>query len=344
MGKKKMILLVTLILGVCLVAGALYWFVFREEDSSWYVQYEEDIIEEDVFLYYAIKGYNAGYAKREDTGGGFWSATVDGVEAEQWVREYAVAQSKRHLFIEKRFDEEGLTLDEQDLEEIADTVYEDYWYNGLRATYGPMGIDEDAYTQIITVEKKTEKLLAHEEDELVPLITDDLLAVALEEQYASFIFISMYYYSDEEGTSAEADYQALQARIEAGESVLAIAEAFEEAEYPYVTTSIGAEEGRADLAIAQTNIQFPAAFVKELFGASVGDVFYYDDENRLSYNIAVRTDVLEDDYFLEKYRETLTAELLREQFEENLQTPIESASISVNKRNTRKLDLREALA
>lgn len=340
---KKVIGIATVALVVAAIAVG--GFIFTRTDTSWYAKSGDLSVQDDIAIYYGTKGYDAASALWEGTGVGIWDADIGGVPIRKWIANHTAQQLERYLTIESLFDRNGLEFTAEELAEIDDKAYEDFWYYGLRAVYGPMGVEEEAYTEIVTNRYKAEKLITYYKSELSSGITDEDIHKTLSEEYASFIFVSMYYY-DEEGNSAIEDYEALCQEVRDGtSSVEELAQRYADSDKnPLVTTSIGSNGDRIDLAIGPDDTSFPKAFKDRLFAAGVDEIIYNDDEGNYNYSISKRTDILEDDYYLEKYRDEIIRGFMEDSFEDLLWEKAEDCDISINNRNIERLDFKEILA
>lgn len=339
MGKRKRVLLVVIcvLLVVCGLVTVFFLLGGQGEGGDGFLELDGNIINESHFIYYCTLGYDEAYRLTGVNGEELWSEKIEGKKAEQWIKNHAVELCKRYLIVNRLFDQSGMTLDEDDLNDIETTVYNEWWYYGRLTVYGPMGVDEETYTDIITMEKKSEKLAKYYEDELN--VTEDAVKSYLRGNYTSFIYISMYYYNDA-GESAIGEYEALCRQVEEGKSVGRLASELAEESSELITVSADPEAGRLDVAVKLGGSGFPDEFLSEMFDAAVGDVIYYDDTANLTYTISERTDILAGNYFLDTYREEITDVLLLERLDAKISGEAGDYQISVSKRNINGLDVR----
>lgn len=339
MTKKRWILLI--IIAILAVAGSLTAFFLLNDQGGGrdeYLELDGNAIEERHFTYFCTQAYDEAYRLTGVSGEALWSEKIEGKKTEEWIKDYAAELGKQYLIVNKLFDESGMTLDEDDLSDIETTAYNEWWYYGRLSIYGPMGIEEDTYTEIVTMRKKTEKLAKYYEDELD--VTEDTVESYLRENYASFIYISMYYY-DEAGDSAAEEYEELCKRVEEGKSVGELASELAAEGSELITTSVNSETGQLDVSVKLGGSGFPGGFLNQIFDAAVGDVIYYDDDGNLTYTISERTDIMADSSHLETYRDEITDVLLSEQFGVKISGETGNYQISVNKRNVNGFDVRE---
>lgn len=346
MTKKKWLIVICIFLVICGLGAASYlfytgYFDVGGEGGDGFLDFEGSLIDEAHFTYYCTLGYDEAYRVSGVGGADFWSEKIEGKKADEWIKDYAAELCKRYLIINNLFDRSGLTLSEDDLADIEQTAYNEWWYFGRLTVYGPMGIDEEVYTDIITTEKKAEILAKSYEDELN--VSEDSLKTYLSENYTSFVYISMYYY-DEEGNSAKGEYETLCDQVEGGKSVAELASELQaeatKTDSKLITTSVDPESERVDVAVRLGGTGFPADFLNDMYNAPVGDVIYYDDENNFTYTISERTDILADGYFLDAYRDEILDVLLLEQFDTKISEESGDHEIGVNKRRINGFDIR----
>ncbi len=118
-----------------------------------------------------------------------WDNTIEDKSLEEWVNEKALEYLKNYVAVEQWFDEEGLTLSEEDLESIDYTV-ESTWPN-YEDSYNDIGIAESSYELYQTNQYKYNLLFQkyYGEDGTEPITDDDLMEY-YQTDFAQFQMIS----------------------------------------------------------------------------------------------------------------------------------------------------------
>lgn len=333
---KKRIVLIVLLIVIIVVAGAIFLVCNQSDD---FLSLDDYTISKSHYTYYATKAYDEAY-KNSSKSESIWENKIADIDAEQWMKNYATDLCKRYLIVSKMFDDLGLTLDDSDNSEIKSTVYDEWNYRGRLAIYGPIGIDEEIFTDIITVEKKFEKLAIYYKEELDELVSDDDIKLYLTENYASVVYVAMSY-QDESGNSSLDQYNTYCQQIKDGKTVQELALELNAPGSNRIVTSIDDEGGRLDFAIQKSGSSFPQQFVSELFEAEIGDIIYFDDTANMIYCICARTNILDSDYYLKYYHDEIKTALLGKHFEDKLDDKTDNYKISISNWNIFRFSIRD---
>ncbi len=341
MKKKRVWIIILCAVVVLAVAGGAFAYFFSRSGGSGsdYLKLDEFTVKESHFVYFCVRGYDAAYEILGLNGDAMWSAEVEGKQTERWIKDYAVEEGRRYLYVSKLFDELGLTLDETALNEIDEIVYDEWEYSGRLAIYGPMGVHEEDYRDIITYNKKIELLKEHYRDELGNSVTDEMIIDYLSENYLSFAYVTVSYIDVHE-TSLKDEYDAYCEEVEQGKTVIQLAEELHAEDNSRILTSIDEESGRSDICIPVDGSNFPLPFVEELQAAQTGAPIYFDDTANMTYNIASRTDILADDFYLDANREDIIDALTSNALDEKLNAETGAAEIDVNDGVVNRFDLK----
>lgn len=168
--------------------------------------------------------------------------TVDGKDAELWIKEDALNQMKRYTAIQRLCEEYGLTVTDEKKSEISDTInslwndenfYAQYLYqtDTMGEYYDSIGIGKDSMRQIYTFTALSELLFEHYygTDGITP-VADDEFDAYIKENYAAVKYVELEF-NDYQGLDLkeEADIQAVRDlaqsyadRINDGESFVEI--------------------------------------------------------------------------------------------------------------------------
>lgn len=112
------------------------------QDTTWVAEYEETKLPAGVYNLYLLDNYSAAYAKVEDaTADNILSQQIDGITAEQWIKDQSAKNLNSYFAIEKKFDEYGLSFTEDELNSVKEYVaslmesdQEFFTKNGISAT------------------------------------------------------------------------------------------------------------------------------------------------------------------------------------------------------------------
>ena len=331
---RKIIPVILAVLMICaLFTGC------SEKNSGEYVSLGEYEITEAHYKYFITKGYDAAFELTGVSDMGLLEEKIDGVSGDKWIKDYAVKLAKRYLLVNRLFDEAGLELTDEDTRAVQTRFDDEWYYTGRLSVYGPMGVVEDTYMDILTNEKKQEKLAEHYADELKGTVTDAQVEERFQRDYASARYIALNYVNGDNESTLDR-YNEYKEQLEGGKTLDELISELQNSGDKFVITSIDGGTGKRDVVFTRTGSIFPLRFVNELFDTEVGGVIYYDDTANMIYVIAQRTDIMADGANLEAYRTEVIDSLVSEMYTERLDTEAERYDFSVNKSNTGGIDIK----
>jgi len=119
-------------------------------DTSWANKIDGTEIDAGVYIFYALEGYNEASTKLSETEytGSIFDQKIEEKDVDTYVSDYATDRCKKTIAIDKKFDELGLTLSENDEKAIAVKVQsaldnaEDY--------YTKHGVSTKSLTRVVT--------------------------------------------------------------------------------------------------------------------------------------------------------------------------------------------------
>lgn len=114
------------------------------EDKAWAAKMGEDTMPIGGYIYYLSSAYSQGSALVEN-GQEVLKNTIEGQNASDWIKDKAMEQLKSFYFTQQRFDELGLSLDEEDQENItnASNSMWSYYKNAFEA----VGVAQSSFTK-----------------------------------------------------------------------------------------------------------------------------------------------------------------------------------------------------
>lgn len=169
-------------------------------------------IRNGVYLYFLLNSYNEGYtevadvkAEAGDTSevADLFKETIDGKEANAWMKEKALESVKRYVAVQRLFEEKGLTLsaDEKNakIAEINSTwdtedMYAQYIYgfDTMGEYYESIGIGKESMKELQLNSMMEEKVfLAYYDTDGEKAVSAEDINAYLKENYASIKYIEM---------------------------------------------------------------------------------------------------------------------------------------------------------
>lgn len=145
--KKAVKSLLVVILAVCMAFTAVGCHA-----PSWVYEYDDVQINSGLYLAVLLSSYSNASGK-VSAGTDLLKQEIDGMSAKDWIVKDTKEALARFVGIERKFEELGLTLSEQDLAEIDQTVKLNWAQIG--AIYEDNGVGQESYKKLVTNSKKT---------------------------------------------------------------------------------------------------------------------------------------------------------------------------------------------
>ncbi len=188
-----------LVLGL---VGAMTLGVTSCGDTSWALKIDGEKLPAGVYLINQSAALQEAM-KHEDYDSSLknkWDNKIDDKSLEEWVNDEAEVLTKRYVQVEKMFEEKGLKLTEQQLENIEYNV-EGFWPY-ISKTYEELGVSKESYSKVMTNSAKETSLLnAIYGPEGEKALSDDELKKYYEENYRK---VNIASYSTVDSTTGEA--------------------------------------------------------------------------------------------------------------------------------------------
>ncbi len=118
-------------------------------DKSWAVKTEDNAVSAGSYIYYMTLAYADAYYKSGGSNSGILSQEIDGKDASQWIQDKAILSCKKLIEVEKRFDEMGLALSEEEIKSSEAKTKSDW--NTYSKIYEKFGIAKDSYHRAETM-------------------------------------------------------------------------------------------------------------------------------------------------------------------------------------------------
>ncbi len=206
-------------------------------------------IRNGLYLLYELDAVNSAYSKVQESNkeagettevSNIFTETIDGKNSVNWIKEETISNIKRHVAIQRLFEEYGLSLSEEDKSEIneqinsiwnEDNFYAQYLY-GVKTMgeyYTSVGVGKESLTDMYTANKIEQAVFLHNYgDDGVTPVTDEEFNAYIKENYANVKYIKLEF-KDKFGINLkeESDIQAVKDmaqgyadRLNSGESWL----------------------------------------------------------------------------------------------------------------------------
>ncbi|MEG0895761.1 MAG: hypothetical protein RSE93_08580, partial [Oscillospiraceae bacterium] len=145
-------------------------------DTTWVYKNGEDSISAGVYLGNLVESYiSATYKDGLDTSKDLFKQEIEGVSAEEYIKQEAKKLSLESLVIAKKFKELGLTVPQQTTDEINNAMKNSWSY--VESFYESNGVGEKSYREILT-SRKMQELIFHKyynKDGIEEVANDDLM-------------------------------------------------------------------------------------------------------------------------------------------------------------------------
>lgn len=123
-------------------------------DKSWAMKTDSQTLSSGIYRYYLFEAYQQGVYElsfgNEDLVKDLKGQTIDGKDAEIWVKDTAVEACKTMLANEKIFKDKGLSLTDEEMKEAQENT--DIIWEKEGATFNDkLGIDKDSFHQVYSI-------------------------------------------------------------------------------------------------------------------------------------------------------------------------------------------------
>lgn len=128
------------------------------EDKAWAAKVGDETMPIGGYIYYLSSAYSQG-AAQVGTDGEVLNGTIEDKSASQWIQDEALEYLRSYYFVSQKFDELGLSLDEDDQAAIGNATSSVWSY--YKDSFEKMGISEDSFQQAYALYNiRLEKVMA----------------------------------------------------------------------------------------------------------------------------------------------------------------------------------------
>ncbi len=123
------------------------------QDTTWGAKIDDTELRAGIFISYQSAAFSRAYDYMTETDTDIMAITIDGMSTEEWVNDQAVKDMQKHVAVENKFNELGLTFENNE-EEFTKANVEQLWeYFGEQ--FEKIGVSKESYYDIqLNVEKK----------------------------------------------------------------------------------------------------------------------------------------------------------------------------------------------
>lgn len=123
------------------------------QDTTWGAKIDDTELRAGIFISYQSAAFSRAYDYMTETDTDIMAITIDGMSTEDWVNDQAVKDMQKHVAVENKFNELGLTFENNE-EEFTKANVEQLWeYFGEQ--FEKIGVSKESYYDIqLNVEKK----------------------------------------------------------------------------------------------------------------------------------------------------------------------------------------------
>lgn len=271
---------------LCLVSALTGCY---SEDKAWSAKRGDDTAPIGVYIYYLSSAYSEALGKVEDASKSVFDQEIDGKDGAQWVKDRAKESIQLMYYVDQKFEDMGLTLDDDDKSQISSITSSAWSYSS--SSFNQYGISqqslEKAYSQFVVKYQKIFEATYGKGGEKE--VSDEDLRSFYEDKYTDFEYFTCSYTKTNEDGSSEAmsDEEKAEAKKQFEEYVTKI-------QNHDLTMSTAADEYKksidsdTDLLQSQTldldteAYYYPDEVVEKLKSMKEGEVSYVDlpDSNR----------------------------------------------------------------
>lgn len=280
----------------------------------------------------------------------YYSQKIDDTAFADWVKNRAEEVCKEYAAYETRFEEAGLSLDEEILEQI-DTYSDLYWNQyGYSTIYGENGVGYETYKKFFTYSYKAEKyfMSVYGPEGTDPVPDEEIKASFLENYVAAQALTGSYTTTDSSGSSTaltDEEKTALKEKFEGYAQRLREGESFEtiyveQNSSPLTASEDGAKDPYISI-LGSENSSNPSDNFEEIKGMSVGEVKVLEDESR-GLTLVVRQNIEDDAYYYDNLKDQVLYALKQEEMEASItefgnSLSFDKNNFAVNRFNPKKI-------
>ena len=329
-----------------LMAGSLVFAVNGCSDTTWGAECDGVRMPAGVYINNVISAYSTavGELTEDADTDNIWKNTLDGVDLHTWVQNKALENVRNYFAVEQKFDEMGLTMDEETLSQAQSLAQ--YQWSYYQSSYEKNGVSEQSFTETIVNSYKNSMIFnAIYGEGGTQEVSDQELLDRFNEQYASIdrIYIPL---AGEDGNTTQESIDAArekaegyQQRMENGESIADLAK-----EYANEQAVANGEETSDDPVNTSSLISYETSGYSETFteavrGAEKGKPIVIEDDANMCL-VVVNEVTTDSDLFLTN-RSYLLSDLKGEEYENTVTEWGNALTVTFNDAAVKRYDIKK---
>ncbi len=329
-----------------LMAGSLVFAVTGCSDTTWGAECDGVRMPAGVYINNVISAYSTavGELTEDADTDNIWKNTLDGVDLHTWVQNKALENVRNYFAVEQKFDEMGLTMDEETLSQAQSLAQ--YQWSYYQSSYEKNGVSEQSFTETIVNSYKNSMIFnAIYGEGGTQEVSDQELLDRFNEQYASIdrIYIPL---AGEDGNTTQESIDAArekaegyQQRMENGESIADLAK-----EYANEQAVANGEETSDDPVNTSSLISYETSGYSETFTEAVrnaekGKPIVIEDDANMCL-VVVNEVTTDSDLFLTN-RSYLLSDLKGEEYENTVTEWGNALTVTFNDAAVKRYDIKK---
>ncbi len=286
-----------------------------------------------LYLTYQLEAYNSAASQVEDSSN-VLGGEIDGVKASDWIHAETVKRAQKYVYVLKAYDEAGMTMSDEDLATLKDTVDSSYEQNSDWLTSN--GIGKDSYYEYALSASRENALYEKYAEKNTP--TDSEIKAYMNETYCRVN--TLYLPTTDTSYAALADDVVAKIKDEAQSMVDAInggktydevaadtlKAAFELGGREYAEDSLSSYS--SSTFVKKDSTSYSEAVLKQLFDAKTDTAFINDEAT--APTIINKIANFETDEDFENYRDSISSEMTYTDFEDETEAAAQKLATTEN--------------
>lgn len=320
------------------------------KDTTWGANIDGTQLRAGLLIYFQSDAVSQAYNYMIETDTDVLAITIEDKPAKEWINDKAVEGMQEYVAVENKFNELGLTFENNEDKAASNTV--DQWWEYIGEYFEGIGVSKQSYLDVVLNGEKRSAIFNYyygEGGEFA--VSDDEIKTYLSENNARINYIKMEL-RDGEGNLLKSDGKAeikkmaedYIERIKNGEDMNQVGSEYNEyyqglidaaKEASSETTEAADDEGTQVFTDNTTVISktgnLPSAKVSEkVFDGTVnaGDVFLVEEDE--VYYIVQKQDLFADESYLNNQREAVINTLKGEEFNSTVKSWIGNQTVELN--------------
>lgn len=308
------------------------------KDTTWGANIDGTQLRAGILIYFQSNALSEAYTHMIETDTDVLSITIENKPAKEWINDEAVKSMQEYVAVENKFNELGLTFENNEDKAAVNTV--DQWWEYVKEYFEGIGVSKQSYLDIVLNSEKRTALFEHYYGEGGELeVSADELKTYLSENNARVKYIEMPL-KDGEGNLLKSDGKA-EIKAMAEEyiermnttdvtfeeiskeyndyytSLISAAAGIEQEPVEVESTSDESEEVNYGTVISKESA-FPSTAVSEtVFGDLAVNEYTIVEEDEVYY-IVYKMDLFADETYFENERFNALYDLKNEEFNETV--------------------------